>query len=87
MRRHSDLGYSAARRSTGDDSDAHDVTQAVFVTLARKTVTLREKTILTGWLYETTCFSTTRLLRTNARRRAREQEAFMRSTLNEAYTA
>ena len=35
-------------------------------------------------LYETTRFAAARLLRTNARRRAREQEAYMQSTLNEA---
>jgi RNA polymerase sigma factor (sigma-70 family) len=87
VRRHIDLVYSVARRCTGNDSDAHDVSQAVFITLARKAVTLREKTSLPGWLYETTRFTTTRLLRTNARRHAREQEAFMQSTLNEADTA
>ena len=32
-------------------------------------------------------FTTARLLRTNARRQQREQEAYMQSTLNEAYTA
>jgi RNA polymerase sigma factor (sigma-70 family) len=87
VRRHIHLVYSVARRCTGNDSDAHDVTQAVFITLARKAATLRERTLLAGWLYETTRFTTTRLLRTNARRHAREQEAFMQSTLNEGDTA
>jgi RNA polymerase sigma factor (sigma-70 family) len=87
VRRHLNLVYSVAFRLTNNAGDTEDVAQAVFIILARKAVALSERTLVTGWLYETTRFTSARLLRTNARRRRREQIAYMQSSLNETDTA
>ncbi len=86
VHRHVNLVYSVALRSTGNSHDAQDVTQAVFVIFAKKAMSLRHRTNLTGWLYETTRFTSRQLLRTRARQQAREQEAYMQSTLNHSET-
>jgi uncharacterized protein (TIGR03435 family) len=83
VHRHIDMVYSAAIRFTGNAVDAQDVTQAVFIILAKKAVRLSERTVITGWLYETTRFASARFLRTQNRRHMHEQEAYMQSSLNE----
>ena len=62
VHRHINLVYSVALRYAGNSPDAQDVTQAVFIILAKKSAGLRQRTALTGWLYETTRF-TGRVLR------------------------
>ena len=79
VQRHLNLVYSVALRYTRQDGDARDIAQAVFIMLARKAGSLRERTVLTGWLYETTRFTALRWLRSTARRQTREQEAYMQS--------
>jgi|ERR1017187_3383348 RNA polymerase sigma factor (sigma-70 family) len=86
VRRHINLVYSVALRYAGNSQDAQDVTQAVFIILAQKAASLRQRSTLTGWLYETTRFTAMRFLRTKTRRQFREQEAYMQSTLNESDT-
>jgi RNA polymerase sigma factor (sigma-70 family) len=66
--------YSAARRQVGE-SMAPDVTQAVFVLLARKSARLRSNTVLTAWLLTTTRFVCRATLRKEILRAHREQEA------------
>jgi len=76
VHRHVDLVYSAALRElNGDAHRAHDVTQVVFTTLARKAASLVDHPVLIGWLYTTTHFAAEKTIRTEQRRRAREREA------------
>jgi RNA polymerase sigma factor (sigma-70 family) len=84
VQRHINLVYSVALRYTANPGDAQDVTQAVFIILARKAVRLNDRTVLTGWFYETTRLTAAGWLRTQKRRQTREQEAYMQSTLEQA---
>src|ERR1022692_762162 len=86
VHRHINLVYSVALRYAGNSPDAQDVTQAVFIVLAKKSAGLRQRTALTGWLYETTRFTARQFLRTRVRQQARDQEAYMQSTLNDPET-
>jgi RNA polymerase sigma factor (sigma-70 family) len=75
-RRHIDLVYSAALRLlSGDVHRAQDVTQQVFTELARRARQLTGHPALVGWLYTTTRQMALRAIRTEQRRKAREQEA------------
>ena len=83
VRRHINLVYSVALRHVGITARAEEITQAVFIILARKAGGLRRDTILEGWLYETTRLTSLSFMRGERRRQFREQEAYMQSTLNE----
>jgi RNA polymerase sigma factor (sigma-70 family) len=81
--RHIDKVYSVALRHTGNPHHAEEITQAVFVILARKSRQLSPRVILEGWLYETARLTAVTHIRSEIRRARREQEAQMQSSLNE----
>lgn len=75
VRRHVDWVHSAALRMVRDAHLAQDVTQGVFVALAKNAAQLADRPVLAGWLHRTTRNIAAQTIRTDVRRRAREQEA------------
>src|SRR5688572_10347555 len=82
--RHVNKVYSIALRHTRNPHHAEEITQAVFVTLARKSRQLGKRVILSGWLCRTARLSAVTFLRSEIRRTRREQEAHMQNVLNES---
>ena len=83
VRRHVNLVYSAAlRQVNGDAHLAQDVAQTVFTDLARKAGSLARRESLTGWLYTSAHFAAAKMVRTENRRRDREDK-FMREPIHE----
>jgi RNA polymerase sigma factor (sigma-70 family) len=77
--RHVNLVYSSALRFTSNPHYAEEITQAVFIILARKAGTLSPRIVLSGWLYQTARLTAANFVKGEIRRQSREQEAYMQS--------
>ena len=83
VRRHVALVHSVALRHTQQPQHAEEITQAVFIILARKAAAVGRREVLSGWLYQTARLTAANFRRAEFRRIHREQEAFMQSTLEQ----
>src|SRR5258708_6407287 len=75
VERHVDLVFATAVRGLGDPGVAQEITQNVFVTLARKAAWLRGEVSLAGWLHKAALLEIRRWWRGELRRQQREQTA------------
>ena len=76
VQRHLPMVHATALRRVGGDAHlAQDVTQLVFISLARKASSLVNHASLTGWLYVNTHHSTAEIVRREQRRKQREGSA------------
>jgi len=66
---------AALRLVNGDAHLAEDITQTVFVDLARKAHTFAPEIVLGGWLHRDTCFVAGKTMRGERRRQFRERQA------------
>jgi RNA polymerase sigma factor (sigma-70 family) len=84
--RHVNLVHSTALRFTGNPHHAEEITQAVFIILARKAGKLSSDVVLSGWLYQAARLTAANFVKGEIRRHHREQEAYMQTILNEPDT-
>src|SRR5215470_5382511 len=80
VRRYTNLVYSVAKRRVPDMTLAQEVTQIVFIRLAKAPPKLDCEAQLLAWLHRTTVHVSIDLWRSESRRRAREQQAVVMQT-------
>lgn len=82
-----DFVYAAALRQVGGDTHlAREVTQGVFIDVARKARLLAQRASITGWLYTSTRFAAAKALRSRVRRLNHETEAHAMQEILSAQT-
>lgn len=84
VRRHVDFVHSAAVRMVNDAHLAEDVAQGVFLALARNAASLSECAVVSGWLHGTARNLAANTVRSEVRRRLREQEAAVMNEITSA---
>ena len=82
VERHIGLVYCAALRQARDPVQAQEISQVVFILLARKAHSLREGTILSAWLYRAARFAASDARKMAFRRQQREQQAVQMQTIS-----
>ncbi|MCX6928291.1 MAG: sigma-70 family RNA polymerase sigma factor [Verrucomicrobia bacterium] len=82
--RHLDFVYSAALRVVNGDAPlAQDVTQTVFIELARQGRSLPPDVALTAWLHRHTSYTAAKAVRSERRRQTREHTAMEMRALDD----
>ncbi len=74
-RRHVNLVFGTACRATNDHPAAEEITQNVFIALARKAAWLQREASLAAWLHRAALLEARQWWRAETRRRTREQTA------------
>src|SRR5215470_343096 len=82
VHRHIDLVYVTAFRVLRNAELAEDVSQRVFVAVARNAEKLEHCSVLAGWLHQTARNFALETLRSEKRRQQRERQAAAISTLD-----
>ena len=80
VRRYTNLVYSVAKRRLGNVALAQEVTQTVFIRLARAVPVIGSDAELAAWLHRTTVHASIDQWRSESRRRAREERALAMQT-------
>ncbi|HEX4607454.1 MAG TPA: sigma factor, partial [Urbifossiella sp.] len=75
VRRHGPMVWAACRHLLPDHADAEDAFQATFLALARSAGSIRAAAAVGGWLHGVAVRAATKIRRSAARRRGREQRA------------